>query len=807
MQEDRRRKLTYSPKRWNLLSAKRDLVRIRDLEKILENCSYRGSNWMGWKLFWREVDTDLYLDTVRMDLNEDDNHHHHHDHDHNYRYERKRNDRNDQLDLGRGRKRRGVISSEDNLGYDTIDENMPYLQCKQLRGLQFTCQVSEQLKKKFFAQRTISLLTLMKKALFVGQMQNQSIKKEDVTVNNTQSEQRQQIDVIDLEQNIQQQIEDIPRNEQGNINSETEQPTQTGAIHTPQTEAPDNLQPQQSGLNDNLNKMAEQNSIQPTQNFSLDSHLGPLFSQMNYPRPPRRTPDQSNTKLRSKQPPRRRQRIVSLTQTTPQSQTTPYPNQNQSLILNVDLMGIITNPFLVPKRMQDQQIAGEAAQVASSTDSIVSGQVGVAGTKPINIQTAHSTQLQGNPVREHKVEKKGGRTPVGMKTSSSDSQVRVPGRVQLMEIQNRTKEEIHTLEIFPRTPIEEVLQSQPDTGMGRKTIRYLETWKLVKGVEFIQKRFFLLFKNEDSEKRLQKRLRICPFSGSREETIAYTEKLEEELRENITEQIYFEQAKWFNPTFIIPKPHQKWTKILNAYQLNKEIQKIHFKMNGTDQVRDLIRKGDWVTSLDQKSAFHHLTVYPPHKPYLAFEAMGKVYQYRAMPFGTQHSPIFFAQALAMVLTKIRRESDIRILNYVDDLLLLHQNKERLRKQTLIIMQILEAFGWTIAQEKCEIEPKQQINFQERDIPSPLSSFVKNSYTESIRNRRKQTRGQVHGNKRGKRSQMYCNRCLILGELSDSEPGEGDDERERNTTTRKDRRFRHGPRVDKGRKPLTEFQTM
>ncbi|KAA6362118.1 MAG: hypothetical protein EZS28_042353, partial [Streblomastix strix] len=58
--------------------------------------------------------------------------------------------------------------------------------------------------------------------------------------------------------------------------------------------------------------------------------------------------------------------------------------------------------------------------------------------------------------------------------------------------------------------------------------------------------------------------------------------------------------------------------------------------------------------------------------------MGKVYQYRAMPFVTQHSPIFFAQALAMVLTKIRRESDIKILNYVEDLLLLHQSKERLR---------------------------------------------------------------------------------------------------------------------------------
>ncbi|KAA6370917.1 MAG: hypothetical protein EZS28_033554, partial [Streblomastix strix] len=95
-----------------------------------------------------------------------------------------------------------------------------------------------------------------------------------------------------------------------------------------------------------------------------------------------------------------------------------------------------------------------------------------------------------------------------------------------MGIQNRTKKEIHTLEIFPRTPMEEIFQPQPDTGMWGKTIRYLETWKLVKGMEFIQKGFFLLFKNEDSEMRLKERLRICPFSGSKEEETAYTEKLE-----------------------------------------------------------------------------------------------------------------------------------------------------------------------------------------------------------------------------------------------------------------------------------------
>ncbi|KAA6361257.1 MAG: hypothetical protein EZS28_043215, partial [Streblomastix strix] len=69
-------------------------------------------------------------------------------------------------------------NNQDNFGYDSIDENKPYLQCKQLQELQSTCQVSEQLKKKFFAQQIISPLTLMKKALFLGQVQNQLIKRQ-----------------------------------------------------------------------------------------------------------------------------------------------------------------------------------------------------------------------------------------------------------------------------------------------------------------------------------------------------------------------------------------------------------------------------------------------------------------------------------------------------------------------------------------------------------------------------------------------------------------------------------------------------
>ncbi|KAA6403544.1 MAG: hypothetical protein EZS28_000934 [Streblomastix strix] len=119
--------------------------------------------------------------------------------------------------------------------------------------------------------------------------------------------------------------------------------------------------------------------------------------------------------------------IVPLTQTDTQIVIMSYPNQIQSLILKVDFMRMIKKSLLSSDRniilidcrrdsiclsftQRDFPTEGNVRRVASSTDSIVSGQVGVAGIKPINIYTELSMQLQGNPIREPKVQKKKGTT-------------------------------------------------------------------------------------------------------------------------------------------------------------------------------------------------------------------------------------------------------------------------------------------------------------------------------------------------------------------------------------------------------------
>ncbi|KAA6354082.1 MAG: hypothetical protein EZS28_050392 [Streblomastix strix] len=78
---------------------------------------------------------------------------------------------------------------------------------------------------------------------------------------------------------------------------------------------------------------------------------------------------------------------------------------------------------------------------------------------------------------------------------------------------------------------------------------------------------------------------IIQFRGTQEEKKAYQEMLKEELEEGLVVPIQEEQVKWWNRTFLINKPNGTWRKILDTNKLNKEIEKLHFKMLGLEEVQ------------------------------------------------------------------------------------------------------------------------------------------------------------------------------------------------------------------------------
>ncbi|KAA6375332.1 MAG: hypothetical protein EZS28_029142, partial [Streblomastix strix] len=166
--------------------------------------------------------------------------------------------------------------------------------------------------------------------------------------------------------------------------------------------------------------------------------------------------------------------------------------------------------------------------------------------------------------------------------------------------------------------IGELIYKEKIDGMGGKTKRFRQTWEQIGKGEFINTGFYLRFKDQNSQQKLEENKMIIPFRGTQEEKKAYQEMLKEELEEGIVVPIQQDQVKWWNHTFLIKKPNGTWRKILDASKLNKEIEKLHFKMHGLEEVQYLANQMDYATSLDLKSAFHHITVSPNSIPYLAF---------------------------------------------------------------------------------------------------------------------------------------------------------------------------------------------
>jgi ribonuclease HI len=158
------------------------------------------------------------------------------------------------------------------------------------------------------------------------------------------------------------------------------------------------------------------------------------------------------------------------------------------------------------------------------------------------------------------------------------------------------------------------------------------------------------------------------------------------------------------------KGKRKYRKVMDCRWINAEQRRIHFRMDGPLTVQEVMREGDYATSLDVESAFPHMLVSEEYQPYLGFTHQGKCYVYVGMVFGARHSPRIFTRALGYGLAYIRVHWKVRIIAYMDDILLLHQDREYLQLATLQIAVYLENLGWTLSAEKCELEPSQEITY-------------------------------------------------------------------------------------------------
>ncbi|XP_070591368.1 CUE domain-containing protein 1 isoform X2 [Erythrolamprus reginae] len=143
--------------------------------------------------------------------------------------------------------------------------------------------------------------------------------------------------------------------------------------------------------------------------------------------------------------------------------------------------------------------------------------------------------------------------------------------------------------------------------------------------------------------------------------------------------------------------------ILNLKQLNVFIKYRRFHMHSLQTILPSIRTRDLLTSIDLKEAYLHVPVYPAHRKFLRFCSEGIHYQYKAMPFGLSSAPRTFTKLLDALTAHLRSHS-IRLMAYLDDIIILSRSPGQAREDLSRTVRTLEDHGFTINLEKSQMVP-------------------------------------------------------------------------------------------------------
>ena len=168
------------------------------------------------------------------------------------------------------------------------------------------------------------------------------------------------------------------------------------------------------------------------------------------------------------------------------------------------------------------------------------------------------------------------------------------------------------------------------------------------------------------------------------------------------------QPCFLSRIFVVPKVPTGWRLILDVSALNEYIVIPSFKMSNHASLRQALSPPVWLMSLDLKDAYLHVPIRQNLHKFLALSCWGKLFFFRALPFGLATAPWLFTMLMDAALNSLRKEG-LNILGYIDDLVLWNSCSSELRLQTSRAMSVLGNLGLTVNLEK--------------SCPSPVSSLA------------------------------------------------------------------------------------
>ena len=165
------------------------------------------------------------------------------------------------------------------------------------------------------------------------------------------------------------------------------------------------------------------------------------------------------------------------------------------------------------------------------------------------------------------------------------------------------------------------------------------------------------------------------------------------------------ESAWSSPVVLVKKKNGSNRLCIDFRRLNAITRDDRYPLPSVEELLVKVRGSQYFSTLDLKSGYHQIPVYPEDRAKTAFIANDALHEYNFLPFGVKNAPGHFSRVMMSVLVGLIGEA---VLVYLDDLIILGKDAKEHTGNLVKVLEALKRHGLKLNIEKCKFFQKQVV---------------------------------------------------------------------------------------------------